>query len=185
MSRLAIVVTAVSMCIVLAVRPAPAVVAQEEASIIGLTHPPAAQGTVSVPELGRSARIVDGHFEFRNIQLSRDYMLISFEIIAEGYRPATWANYVILYRGATINFTPPLHEGTEPERIDPCPSLLANPQDQSAAEQLHAALCAELPSAGAGPSVGGTRASHLPPIVALVFLGLTLFAGGARLANRR
>ena len=149
---------------------------QDETAIIGSTLPPVPLGTASVPELGLTVSIVDGRFELRSLRLPRDPMLISVEVRAEGFSPTTLANYFALSSGVTANVTVPLTRGSAPVFADPCPDLLAHPQDQSAAQQLHAQLCAELvalPSTGSALRHG--RGSVFAP-------ALTLAAGGLLMA---
>ncbi len=143
---------------------------------------PAAHGTARIPELDLTVPITGGCFEFRNLVLPRDPMLISIEITAEGYRPATWANYIVLSAaGGGPTFTPTLHPGTEPEIIDPCPSLLAHAHEQSAADQIHAELCAQLqlPATGTGLREGDGTLGATALLVALV--GAAALAAGASL----
>jgi hypothetical protein len=109
-------------------------------------------------------------------------MLISFEIEADGYRPTTWANWVVLATGASWNFTPTLEVGNEPKIIDYCAGLLATPQvELSAALGRQAALCAQLP-AGRLPGVGGGSIADrgrpvLPALIAII--GAALICVGA------
>jgi hypothetical protein len=154
---------------------------------------PAAHGTARIPELDLTVPITGGCFEFRNLVLPRDPMLISIEITAEGYRPATWANYIVLSAaGGGPTFTPTLHPGTEPEIIDPCPTLLAHAHEQSAADQIHAELCAQLqlPATGTGVRAGGGTLGATALLLALaggvgvaLAFGLAVLRGHER-ANR-
>lgn len=107
---------------------------------------PVTNGTVSIPELGVEQPLgPDGSFSFRRLEFSRDHMLVSVEVEAEGFRPTTWANYLVLSAGTGPNFTPRIEFGDEPYLIDPCPDLLATPPlELSAAQGGHARLCAEL-----------------------------------------
>ncbi len=122
-----------------------------------IVHVNAQSGTVSVPELNLTASIADGCFEFRNLALPQDPMLITFNITADGFPPTTFAHYLVsggTSGGPDITFT--LHPGTEPVVIDPCPGLLAHPQEQSAVLQMQAELCAQvqLPATGTGVRAG-------------------------------
>lgn len=154
-----------------------------ELAIIGRTNPSAEAGSVTIPELSLSSPITEGCFEFRDIVLPRDPMLLSFDIRARGFRPQIWANYIVLGAGSGgVHFTPTLHLGSELELINPCPSLLANPQTQSAAEQLHAALCAQLPRTGIA-TVEETGVVQYY-VVALGLLGAVLVLAGAALPRR-
>ncbi len=129
-----------------------------EVAIIG--HVTSDHGSVTIPEFNLTVPITStGCFQFRHLQLPRSPMLVSFITEAEGYRPLRWANYVILDAGAGgPNFNPPMRPGSLLDVFDPCPNLLAHPQTQSAVEQLHASLCAQLlgepsstlPQAGTG-----------------------------------
>jgi hypothetical protein len=146
---------------------------------------PVTSGTVRIPELGLAATIENGCAEFQDITLPRNPMLLSFEITAEGYRPSTWANYLVMAQGQQANFTPTLHLGSEPEHIDPCPDLIANAPSRSAAEQQHAQLCADLlgvtlPGTGAG--AGETGTPYWPWLAALA--GVALVALGAARVRR-
>lgn len=136
----------------------------------------ATRATITIPELGLTGSTGDAAcFIFRGVHPPRSPMLISFEITAEGRRPSTWKNYIVLFDqpGNGPMFTPQLEAGTEPYVVDPCPSLIANPQSQSAVQQLHASLCAELaglPSTGLGPE----GRSHGPAALSLAIIGSAL-----------
>ncbi len=151
-----------------------------ETAIIGRVASP--RGSVHIPELDLTSPIVGGCFEFRDLQLPRSPMLVSFEINAEGFRPGTWANYLVMFEDVgAVNFSPTLHPGTEPERIDPCPSLLAHPQTMSAALQLHASLCAQLPNTGAGMIAGpASTAGFIALLLAATGTCLLLVGAGMR-----
>ncbi len=154
-----------------------------ETAIIGRV--PSPRGSVHIPELDLTSPIVGGCFEFRDLRLPRSPMLISFEINAEGFRPATWANYLVMFEEAgAVTFNPTLHPGTEPERFDQCPYLLAHPQTMSAALQLHASLCAQLPNAGTG-TISRPAATGSFTVFALALAGATLLVAGAALGLAR
>ena len=163
------------------------VLGEVDATVDGtqLTEAPLPEGDVRIPELGLSTTITQGCFAFRDLVLPQDPMLVSIEIESPGYRPATWANYLVLSAGAQVTFNGMLHLGTEPELTDPCPSLLATPAEQlSAAQQQHATLCAalqdaasaSLPITGSGGDTGGASTPLLP--LALAGAGLVVVAGG-------
>lgn len=107
---------------------------------------PVANGRVTIPELGVAQELaLDGSFNFSDLSMPRDPMLISVEVQADGYRPTTWANYIVLYPDTGPHFTPRIELGEEPKLIDSCPGLLATPpMELSAAMGGHARLCAEL-----------------------------------------
>lgn len=155
-----------------------------EIAILGQTMPSAGRGTVRIPELDLTSEIVDGCFEFRNLILPQDPMLVSFEFRVEGYRPATWANYIVLSIGSAPIFTPTLEPGDEPMLIDPCPNLLSTPQQElSAAQRGQAQLCAQLADAGTLPETGGggpvARSSSPVAIGLLALVSAALFSAGA------
>ena len=155
-----------------------------EIAVLGRTNPAVAQGTVRIPELNLTSEIVAGCFEFRNLTLPQDPMLVSFEIRVEGFRPTTWANFIVLSMGTAPNFTPRLKTGDVPELIDPCADLLSTPREKlSAAGNQQAQLCAQLTSTGALPDMGGGAAaigSGAPLAPALLALaGAALICAGA------
>jgi hypothetical protein len=115
-------------------------------------------GTVTLPEFNLTAPITStGCFQFRHLQLPHSPMLVSVDVESEGYGPLMWANYIILYAGHDGPiFSPPLRPGSLPNVLDPCPNLIAHPQTQSAVEQLHASLCAQLLDAQGGAGLPGT-----------------------------
>lgn len=168
-------------------------VGQGETAVLGTIS--AQSGTVAIPELGLTAAIVNGCFEFRHLTLPRSPMLVSIEISADSLQPAVWAHYIVLATGESVTFTPTLHIGAATERVDPCPSLLSHPQMMSAAQQLQTQLCAELAGGGIGPSsIGlpgtgiGVEANRAPRslassalrLAAVAFAyGVTLLAAGA------
>ena len=159
-----------------------------EVAIIGHTN--ASSGTVVVPELDLTSSISGGCFELRNLSLPQDPILITFEITADGFRPTTWLHYIVW--GGTSggpDITLNLEAGTEPQVFDPCPALLANPQDQSAALAQHAALCAELidedanfPATGSGNELESPRAL-VASVLFLVVGGFLSIAVGAAISR--
>ena len=106
---------------------------------------PVTNGRVSIPELGVEQPLgPDGSFSFRRLELPQIPMLVSVEVEADGYRPTTWANNLVLYRGLGWNFTPRLVLGNEPKLTDACPDLMAYSRGsgrKSAAQELRAELC--------------------------------------------
>ena len=163
-----------------------------ELAILGETNPPVDHGTVRIPELDLTSEIMDGCFEFRNLTLPQDPMLVSFEIRVDGYRPTTWANFIVLTAGSSPIFTPRLEPGDMPELIDPCPDLLSTPQeDLSAAGHLQAQLCAQLAATGTLPETGGSgpvAGSGLPltpELLALVGAALILAGTATRHIRRK
>ena len=109
---------------------------------------PVTNGRVTILELGVEQPLgPDGSFSFRRLQFSRGHMLVSLEVQAEGFRPTTWANRLVLSAGTGPNFTPRIELGTEPKLTDPCPDLVAYSRGtgrKSAAQELHAELCLEI-----------------------------------------
>ncbi len=109
---------------------------------------PVTSGRVAIPELGVEQPLgPDGSFSFRRLEFSRDHMLVSVVVQAEGFRPTTWANRLVLSAGTGPNFTPRIELGTEPKLTDPCPDLVAYSRGtgrKSAAQELHAELCREI-----------------------------------------
>jgi len=156
----------------------------EEIAVIGETFPAVNGGTVRIPELELTSQIVDGCFEFRNLRLPRDPMLVTFHVRVEGYRPTTWANYVVVGTGYAPNFTARLVTDSEAEVIDPCPGLLAGPA-RSAADQQHATLCAQLPNAGTGGSARPSARGITTTFMLLSTVGLVLLCIGTIVAYRR
>src|SRR5438270_3931976 len=113
--------------------PCSAPLAQGETAVRGFI--PAPNGSVTIPELGATVNIVNNCYEFRRLTLPRSPMLVSFAINADSLQPATFANELVLTTGSQAIFSPVLHQGSVPERVDPCPTLLQMPQQQlSAAE---------------------------------------------------
>lgn len=106
---------------------------------------PVTNGRVTILELGVEQPLgPDGSFSFRRLQFSRGHMLVSLEVQAEGFRPTTWANRLVLSAGTGPNFTPRIELGAEPKLTDPCPDLVAYSRGsgrKSAAQELHAELC--------------------------------------------
>lgn len=153
-----------------------------------LGHVNAPTGTVMIPELNLTTSITNGCFAFKNVALPQEPVLISFQITADGFRPTTWAHYVVISvasGGPMLTFT--LDAGTEPKIIDPCPELIAHPPTYSAAIEGQTELCAQLqgsslPSTGTGQRIPSTPVSALP---LLAFAGLTALTAGAALSVRR
>ena len=146
-----------------------------EVAILGSTTPSVDGGTVTIPELGLTSEINTGCFEFRNLELPQNPMLVSFEIDVEGYRPTTWAHYIVVGTETAPNFDPMLEMGEEPRLIDPCPELLTMaPGARSAAQNEHAELCEQLP--GGLPIAGGGAAT---PVNWLLIAGLLAGFGTA------
>ncbi len=110
---------------------------------------PVTNGRVSLPGLGASQPLgPDGSFSFRRLELSEIPMMVSVEVQADGYRPTTWVNRLVLYGGLGPNFTLRVEFGEAPMRRDYCSELLAAPEvSLSASGLLHAQLCSELPNA--------------------------------------
>jgi hypothetical protein len=162
-----------------------------ELAILGTTIPPVDGATVRIPELNLTYTTVGGCYEFRNVVLPHDPMLVSFEVRAEGYRSLTWLHYLIESAASGgIGFNPPLRPGTEPDYIDFCsppppqnPAPTGSPQRESAYNQEHAALCAQLPSAGTGP---GVRTRDASAGFLLLLVGFALLCAGITVyASRR
>ncbi len=111
-------------------------------------------------------------------------MLISLELLVDGFRPLTQANSFVLAEGDTAQITIQLTPGQEPLFTDACPGLRSTAQDElSAAGQEQAALCARLPNTGTGMS--GPGASRLPALVLALFGALAAGAGVALRFRRR
>ena len=160
-----------------------------ELAVMGGTTPPVDQGIVRIPELDLTSEIVDGCFEFRNLTLPQDPMLVSFAIRVEGFRPATWANFIVLAAGRAPTFTPRLEPGDTPVLFDRFPGLLSTPQEElSAAGHQPAQLCAQLPSASRLPEMGaGPVARSRSPLAAalLALAGASLVCAGAAVRRQR
>ena len=160
-----------------------------ELAVMGGTTPSVNQGIVRIPELDLTSEIVDGCFEFRNLTLPQDPMLVSFEIRVEGFRPATWANFIVLAAGSAPIFTPRLEPGDTPVLFDRCPGLLSTPQEElSAAGHQHAQLCAQLPSASRLPEMGAGPVAHSrSPLAAalLALAGAALVGAGTAMRRQR
>ena len=103
----------------------------------------------------------------------------------------TLANELVLTTGSQAIFSPVLHQGSVPERVDPCPTLLQTEQQQlSAAEHEQASLCPNasartpaLPSTGAKGSDARTPSLGNPSFV--LFIGLALLTAGVTRAAWR
>lgn len=109
---------------------------------------PVTSGRVSIPELGVAQELaLDGSYNFTDLSLPRYPMLVSVEVRADGYRPTTWASYIVLHPDSGPIFTPRIESGDAPMLIDPCPDLVAYSRGsgrKSAAQELRAELCREL-----------------------------------------
>jgi hypothetical protein len=155
-----------------------------ELAILGRTTPAVDQGTVRIPELDLTSEIVAGCFEFRNLSLPQDPMLLSFEIRVDGHRPTTWAYWIVLGTGYAPNFTPRLEVGDQPQTFDLCAYILSiTPSERSAAQNQQASLCAQLPNTGRLPEAGGggAIADSGPLIVSVLIalIGAALICAGA------
>ena len=121
---------------------------------------PVTNGRISLPGLGVSQPLgPDGSFSFRRLELSEIPMMVSVEVQADGYRPTTWVNRLVLYGGLGPNFTLRVEFGEAPMRRDYCSELLAAPEVAlSASGLLHAQLCSELANANRPHQDGFQRA---------------------------
>jgi hypothetical protein len=147
-----------------------------ELAILGETTPPVNQGSVQIPELNVSSEISNGCFAFRHLRLPEDPMLISFQVTSSGYRPTTWANWLLVSSGSAPTFTPELEVGDDPQTFDLCAEILVIPSgERSAAQAEHLRFCpASLPHAGAvarDPDPLRLRAIYSLLVMGAFFLG--------------
>ena len=152
--------------------------------VVDQTEVPVTHGHITIIELDATQPLAaDGTFNFPNLLLPEEPMLVSIEIRAVGYRPTTWANYLLMFGGTGPNFTPNLEPGGKPKVIDLCPELLVTPRDElSAVTGLMAKLCAELPKADLPAAGSGSSPSESFPFgisVLIACLGAVLITVGA------
>lgn len=106
---------------------------------------PVTNGIVTILELGVGQPLgADGSFSFRHLEMSEDHMLVSVQVQADGYRPTTWANRLVLSPDVGPDFALRIELGEEPMLTDYCAELLAAPEGSlSEKGHLHAQLCQE------------------------------------------
>lgn len=191
---MAVVVIGVAVMVVWAPMGAPGLAAQGTTSIRGYTLPRGEDGTIRIPELSLEEKIVDGYFEFSNIELPRSPMLVSLEVEVDGFRPETRANGIVLVEGLVVNYTFVLAPGDEPLFHDTCAGFASTPDAElSAAAQQHKQLCVELEAAngraadvlpGTGTDPPGGRGA-LTLVLAVLITAAGGLVGAALLLRRR
>lgn len=163
----------------------PAAAQDQETGIRGMTVPAVASGSVGIPELGLSTDIAQGYFEFSDIALSSDIVLVSLRVEVDGFRSITQAHSIVLAVGTTPVLTVVLTPGNEPLVTDPCPGLLSTPQAElTAPSQLHASLCAQLPRVGTGGDLSRERKDVVVTLLALLVVGGIVLLAASSVVHR-